>query len=69
MKLFVSGLVLLSGLLLSTTLSFGKPEYSKKESGAKCTVCHTAMGKKDLNDTGKCYKENNHSLAKCDVKK
>lgn len=28
-----------------------------KKTGAKCTVCHTKMGKPDLNDKGKCYKE------------
>jgi hypothetical protein len=39
-------------------------EYAKKE-GKKCVYCHVAAGKPDLNDTGKCYKDNNHSLEKC----
>ena len=55
-------LVLFSGLMV--TVSTAKPEYSKKE-GKKCVYCHTAPGKPDLNDTGKCYKANDHSLEKC----
>ena len=46
------------------SISTAKPAYAKKE-GKKCTYCHTAAGKPDLNDTGKCYKENDHSLEKC----
>jgi len=49
-------------------------EYAKKEGGAKCTVCHGKMeGKeamaKNLNETGKCYAANDHSLAKCKTEK
>ena len=55
-------LALFSGSMIS--LSPAKPEYAKKE-GKKCTYCHVALGKPDLNDTGKCYKANDHSLAKC----
>jgi hypothetical protein len=57
----------LAGLLVTST-SFGKPEYTKKEKKA-CTYCHTAQGKKDLNDVGKCYAEHNHALEGCDTKK
>ncbi len=64
LKYTVPGIVLAGGLLINTTTSFGKPEYTKKESGAKCTVCHVAMGKKDLNDTGKCYADKK-SLKAC----
>ena len=64
MRLFrvLVGLAILSGCMIS--ISNAKPEYAKKES-KKCTYCHTAAGKPDLNDTGKCYKANDHSLAKC----
>jgi hypothetical protein len=64
MKLFkvLLAFAILSGSLMS--VSKATPAYSKKE-GKKCTYCHTAAGKPDLNDTGKCYKENNHSLDKC----
>jgi hypothetical protein len=52
------------GLLVTTQFSFGKAEYTKKE-GKGCTYCHTAAGKKDLNDIGKCYAEHGHSLEGC----
>jgi hypothetical protein len=56
-------LAIFSGSLVS--LSSAKMEYSKKE-GQKCSYCHTgAPSAKSLNDVGKCYQANNHSLAKC----
>jgi len=57
-------LAILSGSMIS--ISTAKQEYSKKE-GKNCKYCHTAMPPKadNLNDTGKCYKANDHSLAKC----
>jgi len=70
MKLLKFGLpctVLASGLLLTAVKSNATPVYAKKE-GAKCTVCHVTMGKKDLNDTGNCYKEHDHSLVACKAK-
>lgn len=52
-------LILVAGglSLLFIPFASGTPEYSKKED-KKCTFCHTAMGKPDLNDAGKYYKEN-----------
>ena len=41
-----------------------KAEYTKKE-GKACIVCHTKNGSKDLNDVGKCYAKNDHSLKGC----
>lgn len=55
MKTAATALILIAGLIAGASLSMAKPEYSKKEGNAKCTVCHVAMGKKDLNDVGKCY--------------
>jgi len=55
-------LAIFTGSMIS--LSTAKPEYAKKE-GKSCTYCHVKMGSKDLNDTGKCYQANDHSLAKC----
>ena len=52
-------LAVITGSLL--TLATAKPEYAKKE-GKTCTFCHVKAGQKDLNDTGKYYKEHNHSL-------
>ncbi len=58
---------LIAGLFVTTTASFGKPDYAKKEKKS-CITCHVAAGKKDLNDTGKCYGKN-HSLDGCPVVK
>lgn len=59
---FVMGLMLF-GLSLS---SFATVEISKKEK-QKCVTCHVKMGKKDLNDVGKCY-EQKKSMAACAAK-
>ena len=66
MKLFqvLVVLAILSGSLISISTSSAKPAYATKEH-KKCTYCHVAAGKPDLNDTGKCYKANDHSLDKC----
>ncbi len=55
----------IAALTLSTTLMFGKAEYSKTEKKG-CTYCHTKAGSKDLNDVGKCYEKNKHSLKGCE---
>lgn len=67
LKIAVPSVVVLGGLML-TSLSFGKAEYTKKEKKA-CTFCHVAQGKKELNATGKCYAEHDHSLEGCETKK
>lgn len=46
--------------LLFVPVSSGTPEYTKKEN-KQCVYCHTAIGKADLNDAGKYYKEH-HTL-------
>ena len=53
---------------LASTLTLGKPEYAKKEKKS-CTYCHVKMGSKDLNDVGKCYQKNKHSLEGCESSK
>jgi hypothetical protein len=42
--------------LLLSPFAIGTPEMAKKES-KQCVYCHTAIGKPDLNDAGKYYKE------------
>ena len=64
LKITVGLAFIVGGLVLSSPSSFGKTEYTKKE-GKGCTYCHTAAGKKDLNDLGKCYAEHNHTLEGC----
>ncbi len=61
MKFAIPGLVLLLGVLVNSTISSAKPEYTKKEKKG-CTFCHVSAGSKDLNDTGQYYKDHDHSL-------
>ncbi|HYR43552.1 MAG TPA: hypothetical protein VER98_11050 [Terriglobia bacterium] len=46
--------------LVVVPFSAGTPEYSKKEN-RQCLYCHTAIGKPDLNDAGRYYKDH-HTL-------
>ena len=72
-KLVLPAMILLGGLLVCTSSLQGTAEYAKKEKKS-CTYCHGKMaGKeemaKNLNSTGNCYKDNEHSLAKCEAPK
>ena len=55
-KIAVPAAIVSLGMLLTSGISFGKPEYTKKEKKG-CTYCHTSAKSKDLNDAGKYYKE------------
>ncbi len=55
-KFVVPALVLYAGIVLTPTASFGKAEYTKKEK-KPCATCHVAANSKELNETGKFYKE------------
>ena len=61
LKYIIPTLVLSSFVLLNTSVSYAKPEYSKKEKKG-CTFCHVKAGSKELNDAGKYYKEHKFSL-------
>lgn len=50
----LSAIALAVGLLTTASVSFGKPEYTKKEKKS-CVTCHVKAKDKDLNDVGKCY--------------
>lgn len=54
--------------MFASPLALSKPEFAKKE-GKPCTNCHVKAGQPELNDVGKCYKENKFSLEKCGEKK
>jgi hypothetical protein len=54
LKLAFPAIVVMAGLIVPATVSFGKPEYTKT-TGAKCAVCHSKG--KELNPVGQCYKE------------
>jgi len=48
--------ILFVGLVMTSSLSFGKKEYTAKEK-KPCATCHVTAASKDLNDVGKYYKE------------
>jgi len=62
--------ILLAGFLVSTTLSYGKPEYVKTAKKA-CAYCHvdSKAKPKELTDAGKYFKEHNNSLEGYEEKK
>jgi hypothetical protein len=63
LPLVISSAVLFTGLLVTSTMSYGKPEMTKKEK-KPCTACHVSAKSKELNDVGKCYGEKK-SLKEC----
>lgn len=69
-KLGIPAAILALGFVFCTSSMYGKPEYAKKEKQS-CTYCHAKVASdkaemaKNLNTTGTCYKDNDHSLAKC----
>jgi hypothetical protein len=67
-KLLLPAALMLGGVLIWSTASFGKQEYAKKE-GKTCTFCHVKVGTADamhkdpnLTEAGKYYSAHNHSL-------
>lgn len=63
MKLLVITVMALAISAFVASSLYATVEVGKKE-GKPCTHCHTKAGSKDLNDTGKCYKEKG-SLGGC----
>lgn len=57
-KFVVPAVIVAGGLLISSTNSYGKPEYTKSTKKA-CTFCHVnAKAKpKELTEAGKYFKE------------
>lgn len=60
-KLMGPATILATGLLVDTTASFGKPEYTRKTNKG-CDFCHPPHSRQ-LNEAGKYYLEHRHSLA------
>lgn len=54
------------GIIASMSLSFANPKIAKETGVKPCTVCHAAMGKKELNKAGECYKAKK-DLKACDI--
>ncbi len=67
LKVALPSAVLVAGFFAASFQSYATPAISKKEGNAKCTTCHEKAGKKDLNETGKCYKASK-DLAACTKK-
>jgi hypothetical protein len=74
LKTVIPAAILASGFLICTSSVLATPEYSKKEKKS-CTTCHGKISTdkaemtKNLNKTGNCYKDNDHSLEKCEPAK
>jgi hypothetical protein len=67
LKYIVPAVVAFGGVLFSSAVTYGKPEYTKKEKKA-CVYCHTKANSKELNDVGKCYSQKK-SLDGCSTEK
>lgn len=65
-KFILPSLIMIGGLALFSTASFGKAAYTK-QTGKPCTYCHTKAGSKDLNKVGECYAKK-HTLEGCEAK-
>ena len=66
LKLILPAAIVMTGFLVCTTATYGKPEYNKKEKKA-CTFCHAKVEGKDamaknLTEAGKYYAAHDHSL-------
>jgi hypothetical protein len=67
LKLAVPAVIVGLGMILATSnVSYGSAKIAKETGVKPCTVCHTTMGKKDLNKAGECYKEKK-DLKACDI--
>jgi len=66
MKLVVPAIVVMTGILVCTTATYGKPDYAKKEK-KNCVFCHAKVEAKEamsknLTEAGKYYASHDHSL-------
>ena len=55
-RFVIPACVLSVGLFITSSISFGKVEYTKTEK-TPCVTCHVTAKSKDLNETGKYYGE------------
>ncbi len=66
LKLALPAVILIGGLTIPATVSFGKAEYTKKEKKG-CVYCHTKATSKELNKVGECYQQKK-TLEGCEAK-
>ncbi len=73
LKLIVPASILAAGFIITSSSLYGIPEYSAKEKKS-CTYCHEKVSSNkadmaaNLKEMGKCYKEHDHSLTRCETK-
>ena len=67
LRIIIPAVIVSAGLILTSTASFAKPEYTKKEKKG-CAVCHVTASSKELNAVGKCYQEKK-DIAACSTAK
>jgi hypothetical protein len=62
-KYALPAVILMGGFLVSSTSSFGKPEYVKSTKKA-CAFCHvdSKAKPKELTEAGRYFKDHNNSL-------
>lgn len=63
LRFILPAVILIGGLTIPATLSYGTAEYTKKEKKG-CTFCHTKASSPELNKVGECYKQKK-TLAGC----
>jgi len=63
MKYAIPAVIVLGGILVNSTLSYGKPEYVKTTKKA-CAFCHvdSKAKPKELTEAGKYFRDHNKSL-------
>jgi hypothetical protein len=66
LKFVIPALIAGLGIVASSMLSYATPKIAKETGVKPCTVCHVAMGKKDLNKAGDCYKAKK-DLKACEI--
>lgn len=54
-------------VLMLPAAAHATPKFAKETSKA-CTTCHAKAGKPELNDVGKCFKNNKFKLGDCEKK-
>jgi len=57
LKIVLPAAIAALGVAISMAPAHATPAFAKKEKKS-CTTCHVSVKTKELNETGKCYKEN-----------
>jgi hypothetical protein len=55
-KFVLPAIIVFVAFVLTSAVSYGTAEYTKKEK-KPCTTCHVKVGDKELNDAGRYYEK------------